>query len=262
MNEKNTLHIGYFYPDLLNLYGDNGNVEVLVYRAKKRGINVIVHEITTETALKTISTQDINFVFMGGGPDSGQKEMYTDLVSNKADFLKDYISNGGVGMYICGAYQLLGNYYKAADGAILDGLGIFNIHTHHFGNHKPRCIGNIVCSLNAVLTDTVEYQNLQFDDNFLVGFENHGGRTYFDGDLKPLGTLVRGFGNNGEDNTEGVVFKNSIGTYLHGPILSKNPQLCDYLLAKALGVTVLPRMLDKNIDKLVSHAHKTALTLK
>lgn len=257
-----TLSIGYFYPKLLNLYGDNGNVEILTYRAKNRGIPVLVHEINPDTKLRDVRTKDINLIFMGGGPDSSQKEMYTDLTLNKATFLKEYIKNGGVGMYICGAYQLLGNYYKSADNNILDGLGIFNIHTHHFGNHKPRCIGNVVCSLSDAITDSIEYKNMQSEDNYLVGFENHGGRTYFDGDLKPFAKISKGFGNNGEDNTEGLLFKNSIGTYLHGPILSKNPQLCDYLIAKALGVSILPPMQNENIDELVSIAHKTALSLK
>ena len=143
------LRIGYFYPEQLNLYGDNGNVEILVYRAKKRGIDVEVENVGLQTSLG----KKFDLVLMGGGPDSSQKEVYEDLIKVKGVYLKDYINSGGFGLYICGAYQLLGNYYKSADGSVLEGLGAFDLYTEHFGNEellrnkKPRCIGNVVCEL-------------------------------------------------------------------------------------------------------------------
>ena len=150
-------------------------------------------------------------------------------------------------MFICGSYQLFGHYYKAADESILRGLGIFRLHTEHFGNHKPRCIGNVCVESTLNLNDGTY-------GNVLVGFENHGGRTYLDPGVQPFGRVVSGFGNNGEDFTEGVVYKNGIGTYLHGPILSKNPHLADYLLKKSLNVEELPPL----EDNLIQLAHEQA----
>jgi len=222
------LVISYLYRNELNLYGDTGNVEILIYRAKQRGIGTeVIYEITPET----------NLVFMGGGSDSGQKEMYKDLLNSKAIVLKKYIEEGGAALFICGSYQLMGHYYKSADGSMLDGLGIFDMYTEHFGYAKKRCVGNIVCSLKS------DFGKL----GTLVGFENHGGRTYLQGDSRPLAEVITGFGNNGEDNTEGLIYKNSIGSYLHGPILSKNPYLADHLIAKALKVNILKPLDDSLI---------------
>ena len=256
------LIIGYLYSNLLNLYGDNGNVEILHYRASMRGIDVEIRYIDINTKITSELIQDINFVFMGGGPDASQKEMYIDLITNKRTFLSDYINSGGVGLFICGAYQLLGSYYKSADGSVLEGLSIFDCYTEHFGNHKPRCIGNVVTQFN---TQLAEDKILSSDvyGNYLVGFENHGGRTYLSKSATPFCIFkkdmqdTKGFGNNGEDFTEGIHFKNSIGTYLHGPVLSKNPHFADYLLTKALKLEPLP-IVEDNIIKL---AHLTARKL-
>ena len=141
------MKIGYFYPTLLNLYGDDGNVQILEYRAEKRGIEVEVSKVGLSTNLTGIS---FDLIFMGGGPDSSQKDVYKDLVEEKGKFLREHIEAGKVGLYICGSYQLLGNYYKSADGSVLDGLGIFDLHTINPGKKKPRCIGMLrgsVCRL-------------------------------------------------------------------------------------------------------------------
>lgn len=249
------LTIGYFYKEDLNLYGDNGNVEILVSRAKARSIDVEVLFIDKNTNASFLSQKNINLVFMGGGPDSGQKEMYQDLITDKKDFVKKYIEKGGVGLFVCGSYQLLGKYYKSSDGSVLEGLGVFDMYTQNFGPSKPRCIGNVVCKLSPVLlADPVFIQNNNIGDT-LVGFENHGGRTYINKSLQPFATIVSGHGNNSQDHTEGVLYKNSMGTYLHGPILSKNPHLADFLIAKALGT---PKLLLLNDDYIVS-AHKGRL---
>ncbi|OGC57158.1 hypothetical protein A3H26_02405 [candidate division WWE3 bacterium RIFCSPLOWO2_12_FULL_36_10] len=247
--------IGYFYPEQLNLYGDNGNVEILVYRAKKRGIDVEVALVDLGTNLEE---NRFNLVFMGGGPDSSQKEVYEDLLKDKGPYLKDYINSGGFGLYICGAYQLLGKYYKSADGSILEGLGVFDLYTEHFGNKKPRCIGNVVCELSDEFRHKEVFNSLNKIGSTLVGFENHGGRTYLGEKMLPLGKVITGYGNNSEDGYEGVLYKNSIGTYLHGPVLSKNPHLADYLIAGSLGLDRL-ESLD---DSLILSAHIASKKLR
>jgi lipid II isoglutaminyl synthase (glutamine-hydrolysing) len=251
------LTIGYFYPELLNLYGDNGNIEILAYRARARDIKVEIVNLNLDTKLTSELMSTINLVFMGGGPDSGQKAMYEDLFRKKP-YIREFVERGGVGLYICGAYQLFGHYYKAADGTTLEGLGIFDLHTRHFGNHKPRCIGNLVCELNEKLRHDIAFNSLNKVGSTLVGFENHGGRTYLGNTAEPLGKVVKGFGNNGEDNTEGVLYKNSIGTYSHGPLLSKNPHIADYLIAKSLDIEVL-----KNLDDyLIIRSHTASRKLR
>ncbi len=254
------LNIGYFYKDQLNLYGDNGNVEILQYRAEKRGIPVDVKQIGINTTSDQMAVLNINMIFMGGGPDSGQKEMYEDLISSKKNFLMDYINRGGVGLFICGSYQLLGKYYQTADGSLLEGLGIFDFYTKHFGNHKPRCIGNAVCEISPRILSDPLFLKINGLGGNLVGFENHGGRTYLNKDNKyaPLAKVLSGYGNNGEDGTEGVLFKNCLGSYLHGPILSKNPHLADYLIAKALKLEDLPPL----DDTLITLAHTACIKLK
>ena len=252
--------IGYFYSNLLNLYGDNGNVEILCYRAASRGFDVEVVELNPTDILTTDLMQSLNFIFMGGGPDSGQKDMYGDLLNNKGTFIRDYVERGGVGLYICGSYQLMGKYYKAADESVLEGTGIFNLYTENFGIKRPRCIGNIVSTLSSVITSSTVFSKLPMAlGATLVGFENHGGRTYLEGKSQPFAYVQKGYGNNGEDRTEGVVYKNSIGTYLHGPILARNPHFADYLIAKSLGIDKLEALED---DTIIVSAHTASLNLK
>lgn len=241
------LNIGYFYSKLLNLYGDNGNVEILVSRARARNIDVEVVEINPISQLDSVVMENINLVFMGGGPDSSQKIMYEDLLKNKGPYLLDYIEGGGVGLYICGSYQLLGNYYRAADGTVIEGLHAFDLYTEHFGNKKPRCIGNTYCEISKQLVDDPTFKSVNTLKNYIVGFENHGGRTYLGSDMQPFAKVVQGYGNNAEDGTEGVLYKNSIGTYFHGPLLSRNSHIADYLIAKALKIDTLSPLDDSMI---------------
>lgn len=259
---KHTLRIAYFYPELLNLYGDNGNIEILVSRAKHYGFDASVVNVSINTNTPMADLQSTNFVFMGGGPDASQKIMYEDLKNNKAAFLKDYIESEKCGLFICGAYQLLGNYYKASDGFILDGLGVFDLHTEHFGSSKPRCIGNTMATLSDEISKDPVFPSTPFNAA-LVGFENHGGRTYLSDRLKPFAYVVKGHGNNSEDLGEGLLYKNSIGTYFHGPLLSKNPHLADYLIFKALGISVEEILhLPKIDDSIVFSAHTASKNLK
>jgi lipid II isoglutaminyl synthase (glutamine-hydrolysing) len=256
------LNIGYFYPDLLNLYGDNGNVEILKYRAEHKGFSVNVHRIGIETDINSGQFDGLNLLFMGGGPDASQKQMYEDLFSNKRSYLEKSLYNGIAGLFICGAYQLLGHYYKSADGNVLKGLGIFDLYTEHFGADKPRCIGNTRALLSDRITPDPVFEHTAFG-NEIVGFENHGGRTYLGKDVTPLAKILTGNGNNAEDATEGIAFKNAIGTYFHGPFLARNPHIADYLIHKALQLTPEDIVqLPKIDDTLILTAHTASKNLK
>ncbi len=246
------LRIAYFYPELLNLYGDRGNVDIMAYRARKRNIDVEVLSVNPSTDVTSHFMKAVDFVFAGGGPDSSQKSMGDDLRINKGPYLKEFVEGGGVGLFVCGSYQLMGNHYKAADGTVIEGLGIFDVYTRHFGRERQRCVGNIVCRVSgSFLTHPA------FGDT-VVGFENHGGRTYLGDSGEPFGKVLSGCGNNSEDKTEGVVYKNCIGTYLHGPLFAKNPHVADYLLAKSLKLDTLTPL----DDSLALAAHTTSRKLK
>jgi hypothetical protein len=213
------LNIGWLYPDLMNTYGDRGNIIALSYRTKKMGLEPIINKISISESPDIISKMDI--LFMGGAQDTQQEIVNKDL-KIKGKILKNVINDGVPGLYVCGAYQFLGKYYKEANGNIIDGIGIFDIFTESPGINVPRCIGNII--IKSKLFPKIEF----------VGFENHGGRTYINDKSLAFAQVIKGYGNNGQDKTEGYLFKNSIGTYMHGPILPKNPELTDYLIHKAV----------------------------
>lgn len=207
------IKICHLYPDLLNVYGDIGNIRILKYRAEKRDIDVKIDNISIGDKLDS----EYDIIFFGGGQDYEQSIVCDDLNILKKDYLKNYIENNGVFLSICGGYQLLGKYYTTPDGKKLPGLGILDIYTE---GGKKRFIGN-----------TVIY-NEDYDETY-VGFENHSGRTYI-GSLKPLGKVQAGYGNNGEDGYEGCIYKNTFCTYFHGSLLSKNPEIADRLILLAL----------------------------
>jgi hypothetical protein len=213
------INIGWLYPDLMSTYGDRGNIIALSYRAKMMGIDPVIKKISINEPANLISKVDL--IFMGGAQDKQQEIVNQDL-KNKGSFLKKAINEAVPGLYVCGAYQFLGKYYKEADGNIIDGIGVFDLYTESPGLNVPRCIGNIVI------------ESEKFPGIKLVGFENHGGRTYLSDKKLAFAKVVKGYGNNGEDKTEGIYYKNSFGTYLHGPILPKNPELADYLIKKAV----------------------------
>jgi len=208
------LNICHLYPDLLNVYGDIGNILILKYRAEKRGIKVNLFNISLGDAFDS-SLYDITF--FGGGQDYEQSIVSKDLLDSKVDSLKEYIEKEKVLLAICGGYQLLGKYYTTPEGEKLDGLNILDLYTE--GGDK-RFIGNTVI-INEAANETY------------VGFENHSGRTYIN-NLKPLGKVLAGYGNNGEDGYEGCIYKNTFCTYFHGSLLSKNPELADKLILLAL----------------------------
>lgn len=209
------LKIAHLYGDLMNTYGDNGNILMLKYVAEKCGANVQVDIVSMEDSF------DENFydiAFFGGGQDFEQSILAKDLPSKKKN-LATFIENDGVVLAICGGFQLLGQYYVEASGRKIDGLGILGHYTLNQSNN--RFIGDI------------KIHNEEFDETY-YGFENHQGRTFLADNQKPLGTVIYGNGNNKEDGGEGVHYKNVFGSYFHGPILSRNANLAYRLVSTAL----------------------------
>ncbi|MDQ7819303.1 MAG: glutamine amidotransferase [Armatimonadota bacterium] len=234
------LRICHLYPDLLNLYGDRGNLTVLVTRARWRGIVVAVDAVGIGDPLP-VGRHDLYLI--GGGEDRQQRLAAADLTTRKADALREAAGRGAVVLAICGGYQLLGHSYRPAAGEELVGVGLLDVVTVHPGPQARRLIGNVVvrCPLLGGAA--------------LVGFENHGGRTYLGPGAAPLGRVVVGSGNNGEDGTEGAVSGHVYGTYLHGPLLPRNPAFADHLLAAALRVRHGDVSLAPLTDDLEAAAH-------
>jgi CobQ-like glutamine amidotransferase family enzyme len=206
--KKHALTIGWLYPELMSTYGDRGNIIVLTRRCEWRDIKISLEKISIGTNVDSLKKVDL--LFMGGAQDTQQEIVNKDLFERKGNTLRKLIGDSVPGLFICGAYQFLGRYYKTAEGKKLPGLEIFPSYTENPGEKHKRLISNIIIEKNK---------------EKYVGFENHGGRTYLDDPQTAFGTVIKGFGNNGTDKTEGIIFKNSIGTYLHGPILPKNPTL-------------------------------------
>jgi CobQ-like glutamine amidotransferase family enzyme len=214
------VRIAHLYPELLNLYGDRGNVLALMHRLKLRGIDVEIRRIGVG---ERFDPQAHDLVFLGGGQDYEQAILMDDLLAHKASPLREAVAADKVFLCICGGYQLMGRYYRTAEGRQLDFVGALDLWT--IGGEK-RLIGN-----TAYRSGLLESEGR---DPWLVGFENHSGRTYLGTGVKPLAKVVRGNGNNGEDGTEGAVFRNVFCTYSHGSVLPKNPALADLLLQRAL----------------------------
>ncbi|MGB9883341.1 MAG: type 1 glutamine amidotransferase [Microgenomates group bacterium] len=214
--------IGWLYPDLMSTYGDRGNVIALNYRLKSRGIKNEILPISINDDPELVLIADL--LFMGGAQDKQQEIVNKDLIENKGIFLKRKIEEETPGLYVCGAYQFLGKYYKAADGKVIAGLGIFDLYTESPGIKAKRLIGDLIV------------QSPLFKDKKLVGFENHTGRTFLGKNVSPFAYVLKGYGNNETEKTEGMIYKNSLGTYMHGPILPKNPEITDWLIKKAVEI--------------------------
>lgn len=249
------LIVGWLYPDLMSTYGDRGNIVILKKRCEWRNIEVKICSIIFDTQEQDIRRCDI--IVGGGAQDRQQKLVIEDLRRRKGGILKEVFSDGKVGLFVCGSPQLLGHYYMTGDGEKLQGLGIFDMVTRHFGKDKPRCIGNIV----AEISDRFRVSHIPFRRT-IVGFENHGGRTYLGNGVSPFARVIKGFGNNGEDGTEGAIYKHCIATYAHGPFLSKNPHIADWLIYSALSIKYKkPVHLDPLPDDLEWKAHEYACSL-
>ena len=225
------LTLGWLYPNLMSTYGDRGNVICLQRRCQWRGLDVRIKALDQQTNADEF--QRVDLLIGGGAQDRQQEIVMRDLRGDKATILKEKIAAGTPGIFTCGSPQLLGHYYEPALGQRIEGLGLFDLTTVHPGTKAHRCIGNLVIQvtagrlakeLTAILGDACPY---------LIGFENHGGRTQL-GQVEALAQVLYGYGNNGKDGTEGAFYRNAIATYSHGPVLPKNPFLADWLLQTAL----------------------------
>lgn len=212
MSER-TLRIAHLYPELLNLYGDGGNILVLRKRLEWRGIGCEVREVHIDDRP---SFSDVDIAFIGGGSDREQRIVCEHLLAERSE-LAAYVEDGGVLAAVCGGYQLLGHSYLMGDEKV-EGLSLVDLYTDR---GSPRLIGNIA------IESRISAQPI-------VGYENHGGRTHLGEGVEPLGRVVHGHGNDGESGYEGCLYKNIVGTYIHGPLLPKNPGVADYLIGRAL----------------------------
>ena len=211
MNEKQ-ISLLQLYPRDMNIYGDWGNVLVLKRRLEWHGYHVNLLEYNPGDTFP----KDVDIIVGGGGQDSGQDVIQNDLLSLK-DRLHELAHDDVPMLLICGLYQLFGKFFKTQDGHTIQGIGILNVETHA---GPERLIGNII-------TKSKEFGNI-------IGYENHSGQTFLGADVTPLGYVVKGGGNNGQDDTEGARYRNVMGTYLHGSLLPKNPQLADFIIESAV----------------------------
>ncbi|MBI4321136.1 MAG: glutamine amidotransferase [Chloroflexi bacterium] len=231
----------HLYPDLMNIYGDRGNVIALSRRGQWHGLDVEVRNVFVE---EKPDLKACDILFVGGGQDKEQAAIAEDLQQAKAKSLIEAVGDGVVLLAVCGGYQLLGKYFKTGSGIVLPGIGVFDAWTVA-GN--KRCIGDVIveCDIGG-------------QRRTLVGFENHSGKTYLGDGARPLGRVVHGFGNNAEDGLEGAIYKNAYGTYLHGSLLPKNPWLTDHLILGALqrryGEHVRLEHMDDSVEDLAHEA--------
>lgn len=211
------LHICHLYPDVLNLYGDSGNLLCLKKRLEWRGIDAVI------TGLPIGETSDLtkfDLFLIGGGQDFEQQVLLEDLQGGKAKNIISAVEDGKVFLAICAGYQIMGQYYRTKSGVQCDFIGALDLHTV---GSAPRLMGDCMFQCES-----------DSGGSLVVGFENHSGRTYLGKAVRPLGRILSGFGNNGEDGTEGCRYRNVFGSYSHGPILPKNPLFADFLLSTAL----------------------------
>lgn len=237
------LTLVHLYPDLMNVYGDRGNVLALQRRCAWRGIELRVESVGIGDPLRP----DIcDLVFFGGGQDREQEVVSPDFVEHKGSAIRDAVEAGAVVLAVCGGYQLLGHSYTTVDGEELAGVGVFDVRSPP---GSRRHIGNIV--VRAELDGMAQT---------LVGFENHSGRTYLGPGCRPLGRVLIGSGNNGEDGTEGAVYREAHGCYMHGSLLPKNPWFADHLIGRALRRRYGPEaMLTPLDDRLEARAHEAVV---
>jgi lipid II isoglutaminyl synthase (glutamine-hydrolysing) len=234
------IRTGHLYPEYLNIYADRGNIAVLDRRAAWRGHELDVRAIRIGDEVRP---GEVDLLYVGGGQDREQALIAPDLAA-KGDAIRAAVDDGAALLAVCGGYQLLGRGYRGRDGSFMPGAGLF---PHETVAGERRMIGDVLleCELDPGERRT------------LAGFENHAGRTRLDPSAEPLGRVVAGFGNDGESGHEGCRIRSAIGTYLHGPLLPRNPWLADWLLGRALGhaAGAEPPTLEPLPDELEARAH-------
>lgn len=240
------IKIAHLFPDLLNIYGDRGNILTISRRCSWRGIEVEIFEPGLDD---DIDPEKYDFYFMGGGQDQQQITVAARL-REIAPQIKEAVESGAVILAICGGYQLLGHYYQPFNGDKLEGISVIDAYTVA-GN--TRFIGNVTIELD---------ESFDIKPKTLVGFENHSGLTYLSDSIKPFGKVIVGNGNNGKDSTEGAVYKHVYGTYLHGSLLPKNPHFADLLIMQALSRRYGQVVLDPLEDTVELQAHDKAVGRK
>jgi len=238
------IRVGHLYPDYLNIYADRGNIAVLTRRAELRGHELVVEALGLGDPF---SPGAYDLLYIGGGQDREQELIAPDLAA-KGPELGAAVRRGAALLAVCGGYQLLGRGYRSRDGSFLPGAGLF---AHETVAGATRMIGDVLLEC-------------EIEPGFrrpLAGFENHAGRTLLDPGAEPLGRVIHGFGNDGESGFEGCRLERAVGTYLHGPLLPRNPWLADWLLAQALAhasETETPPVLDPLPDELEAQAFRVA----
>lgn len=255
------INITHLYPDEMNLYGDLGNVICLEKRCEWRGIQVKVQDVGIGANLGDYET---DIYFLGGGQDADQLRVYPDLLRLKGDKLRKDLSSDVAMLAICGGYQLLGNYFLDSQGNRLEGISYFDIETvAPSSDMQQRAVGNLITELNPELKIHKHYSGLQT----LVGFENHSGRTKISsnklqGKQKILGRVLQGIGDNTDKVSDGLVLNHTVGSYMHGSILPKNPHLADWLITHALSRKYGREVLLDNLveqDRIAVAAHNEIL---
>ncbi|MGP0127900.1 MAG: type 1 glutamine amidotransferase [cyanobacterium endosymbiont of Rhopalodia musculus] len=256
MFQTQELRIGWLYPTLMSTYGDRGNVICLQRRCQWRGLNVTIVPITQQTEASMF--KEIDIIVGGGAQDRQQEIVMRDLQGAKAEAFKDKIEEGTPGVFTCGSPQLLGHYYEPALGRRIEGLGLLDLVSKHPGLNVSRCVGDVVFEITpSPLAEALRKQLGK--PPIIIGFENHGGRTYL-GKVEPLGRVIKGYGNNGEDGYEGAFYRHVIATYCHGPLLPKNPFVADWLIQTALQEKYQAEIsLDPLDDSLAEQARKAML---
>ena len=237
------LRVGHLYPEYLNIYADRGNIAVLTGRAALRGHTL---EIDALGVGDDISSGAYDLFYVGGGQDREQAAIAPDLAA-KGPAIIESVETGAALLAVCGGYQLLGRGYRGRDGSFMPGVGLF---PHETVAGTTRMIGDVL----------LECELVPGQRRTVAGFENHAGQTLLDDGAEPLGRVIHGFGNDGESGFEGCRVRRAVGTYLHGPLLPRNPWLADWLLAQAVGhaTDVEPPVFDEQPDDLAAEAHRVA----
>ena len=242
--KEKQVKICHLYPEVLNLYGDRGNILCLKKRLQWRGIDCQLSEVKLG---EKANLSEFDLFFIGGGQDFEQEVLLKDLKSGKGNEIKAAIEDGKTFLCICGGYQMMGHYYETKDHQKMEFLGAVNFHT--IGG-DIRMIGNYAFKCTP-----------ESGGSNIVGFENHSGRTYLGEGVNPLGNVLSGYGNNGEDKTEGIRYKNVYGSYSHGPILPKNPEFADHLIKTTIETKYGSCELEPLDDKAELAAHDYILDL-